>query len=183
MLHLISFLVLLFRIRTQRSCRGVSLKTQLLFLIVFCCRYLDLFFSYISLYNTVMKIFFIAATATTVYWMVWTTAPAQRFSSRWGSSFDSEPGRGVRHAWPEHQMMVIVLGRRSQDTRHLTTMRMTSSMGTVASSATFRHMESFSFSSSHVLCWRSSSMKASPSSRWLLFSHVRTHVLLCIESA
>mmetsp|Transcript_32000 Transcript_32000/g.75397 ORF Transcript_32000/g.75397 Transcript_32000/m.75397 type:complete len:228 (+) Transcript_32000:199-882(+) len=70
MLHLISFIVLLFRMRTQRSCRGVSLKTQILFLVVFSCRYLDLFFSFISLYNTMMKIFFISATATTVYWML-----------------------------------------------------------------------------------------------------------------
>jgi ER lumen protein retaining receptor len=70
MLHLISFLVLMFRMRTQRSCRGVSLKTQLLFLLVFCCRYLDLFFYFVSVYNTLMKIFFISATATIVYWMV-----------------------------------------------------------------------------------------------------------------
>lgn len=35
---------------------GISLKTQELFLIVFCCRYLDLFFRFISLYNSVMKV-------------------------------------------------------------------------------------------------------------------------------
>mmetsp|Transcript_38313 Transcript_38313/g.90621 ORF Transcript_38313/g.90621 Transcript_38313/m.90621 type:complete len:228 (-) Transcript_38313:81-764(-) len=70
MLHLLSFFVLLFRMRSQRSCRGVSLKTQLLFLIVFSCRYLDLFFSFISIYNTLMKVLFISATATTVYWIL-----------------------------------------------------------------------------------------------------------------
>ena len=40
MLHLLSFIIMLYRMKTQRSCRGVSLKTQILFLIVFCCRYL-----------------------------------------------------------------------------------------------------------------------------------------------
>jgi hypothetical protein len=29
----------------------------------------DLFFSFISLYNTMMKVFFISATATIVFWM------------------------------------------------------------------------------------------------------------------
>ena len=40
MLHLLSFIVMLYRMKTQRSCRGVSLKSQILFLTVFCCRYL-----------------------------------------------------------------------------------------------------------------------------------------------
>lgn len=40
MLHLLSFIVMLYRMKTQRSCRGVSLKSQILFLVVFCCRYL-----------------------------------------------------------------------------------------------------------------------------------------------
>jgi hypothetical protein len=75
MLHLVSFIVLLYRMKTQKSCRGVSLKTQVLFLITFCCRYLDLFFSFVSVYNTLMKIFFISATATTVYWMVSSCPP------------------------------------------------------------------------------------------------------------
>ena len=37
MLHLLSFIVMLYRMKTQRSCRGVSLKSQILFLTVFCC--------------------------------------------------------------------------------------------------------------------------------------------------
>jgi hypothetical protein len=40
MLHLLSFVIMLYRMKTQRSCRGVSLKSQILFLVVFCCRYL-----------------------------------------------------------------------------------------------------------------------------------------------
>jgi hypothetical protein len=35
---------------------GISLKTQELFLIVFCTRYLDLFTRFIGLYNSTMKV-------------------------------------------------------------------------------------------------------------------------------
>ena len=35
---------------------GISLRTQELYLLVFLTRYLDLFYSYISLYNSVMKV-------------------------------------------------------------------------------------------------------------------------------
>ena len=38
---------------------GISGKSQALFAMVFCTRYLDLFFSFISLYNTSMKIIYI----------------------------------------------------------------------------------------------------------------------------
>lgn len=48
---------------------GLSCKTQEIYLIVFCMRYIDLFMYYISLYNTLMKIFFISATAFIVYMM------------------------------------------------------------------------------------------------------------------
>jgi ER lumen protein retaining receptor len=40
----------------------------------------DLFFSFISLYNTLMKIFFISATATIVLWMV----------TKYKSSYDAD---------------------------------------------------------------------------------------------
>ena len=48
---------------------GLSCKTQELYLIVFCVRYLDLFMYFISLYNTFMKIFFISSTAFIIYLM------------------------------------------------------------------------------------------------------------------
>lgn len=47
--------------------QGISGKSQLLFLTVFVFRYLDLFTNFVSLYNTVMKLLFISATAATVY--------------------------------------------------------------------------------------------------------------------
>lgn len=46
---------------------GISLKTQELYLIVFLTRYLDLFTNKTSLYNTLFKIFYIAASAGLVY--------------------------------------------------------------------------------------------------------------------
>ena len=48
---------------------GLSCKTQEMYLLVFCVRYLDLFMYFISVYNTTMKIFFISASAFTIYLM------------------------------------------------------------------------------------------------------------------
>jgi len=48
---------------------GLSCKTQELYLLVFCVRYMDLFMYYISLYNTFMKLFFISSTAFIIYLM------------------------------------------------------------------------------------------------------------------
>ena len=42
---------------------------QLLFLVVFLSRYLDLFTSYISVYNTCMKVIYIVLSLTTVYFI------------------------------------------------------------------------------------------------------------------
>lgn len=39
---------------------GISLKTQELYLVVFIARYLDLFTNFHSLYNSVMKVFYLA---------------------------------------------------------------------------------------------------------------------------
>jgi ER lumen protein retaining receptor len=56
MCHLFSFLVLLLKINVSKSVKGVSLKTQELYALVFVCRYLDLFWNFISYYNSVMKV-------------------------------------------------------------------------------------------------------------------------------
>ena len=56
MLHLFSIFVLLLKIYTSKNCNGLSLKTQFLYVVVFCTRYLDLMFSFISLYNEIMKV-------------------------------------------------------------------------------------------------------------------------------
>lgn len=48
---------------------GISFKTQALYVLVFVTRYIDLFFRWISLYNFVMKIFFIASSCYILYLM------------------------------------------------------------------------------------------------------------------
>ena len=65
--HLAAINLLIARIWIRRNCTGVSGKTQLLSLMVFVTRYLDLFTNFISPYNTLMKIFFILSTAFIVF--------------------------------------------------------------------------------------------------------------------
>lgn len=65
--HLLAILLLLWKIWKSRSCAGISGKSQILFALVFLTRYLDLVTSFVSLYNTCMKIVFITATVATCY--------------------------------------------------------------------------------------------------------------------
>ncbi|ORX35703.1 ER lumen protein retaining receptor-domain-containing protein [Kockovaella imperatae] len=68
--HLVSIFILIHKITTSRSCRGISYKTQVLYLVVFLTRYLDLVTGpYMSVYNTLMKLFFIGSSAYTLYLM------------------------------------------------------------------------------------------------------------------
>ncbi|KAK9908093.1 hypothetical protein WJX75_002665 [Coccomyxa subellipsoidea] len=69
MTHLLSIMVLLLKIHATRSCRGISLKTQDLYALVFLFRYLDLFTRFISLYNTVMKLVFLGTSFSIIYFM------------------------------------------------------------------------------------------------------------------
>lgn len=54
---------------TDIACAGISFKTQALYVLVFVMRYMDLFFHWISLYNFVMKIFFITSSCYILYLM------------------------------------------------------------------------------------------------------------------
>eukprot|EP01094_Clydonella_sp_ATCC50884_P029868 TRINITY_DN9525_c0_g1_i1.p1 TRINITY_DN9525_c0_g1~~TRINITY_DN9525_c0_g1_i1.p1 ORF type:complete len:221 (+),score=94.75 TRINITY_DN9525_c0_g1_i1:138-800(+) len=67
MLHLASFVLLWWKMKSQRSCAGISLKSCELYLLVFITRYLDLFTTFISPYNTVMKMFYLAASIAVIY--------------------------------------------------------------------------------------------------------------------
>lgn len=69
MLHLASILILLLKIWSTKNVKGISFKSQILYVMVFCTRYVDLFWNFHSLYNTCMKVFFIGATVATVYLM------------------------------------------------------------------------------------------------------------------
>ncbi|KAG8284361.1 hypothetical protein J6590_104584 [Homalodisca vitripennis] len=67
--HLLAIIILLQKIWKSRSCAGISGKSQVLFAIVYTARYLDLVTTYISAYNTTMKVFFLAASYGTIYLM------------------------------------------------------------------------------------------------------------------
>jgi len=67
--HLASIFILLHKIQTTRSCRGISFKTQALYVAVFVPRYVDLLYRYVSLYNSVMKLFFIASSCYILFLM------------------------------------------------------------------------------------------------------------------
>eukprot|EP00494_Astrolonche_serrata_P033486 UN33755 len=82
MLHLASLLILLLKIYATKNCRGISFKTQFLYVVVFCCRYSDIFWNNYSLYNTVMKIIFISVTMITAYLI--------KFGQPFSKSYDHE---------------------------------------------------------------------------------------------
>lgn len=67
--HLLSFVVMFWKLHTSRSVAGISLKTQELYVMVFVARYLDLFWNFLSLYNWIMKCIFICSSAGIVYIM------------------------------------------------------------------------------------------------------------------
>ncbi|CAG9464900.1 unnamed protein product [Pedinophyceae sp. YPF-701] len=67
--HVFAVIVLLLKIYATKSCAGVSLKTQAMYVAVFCTRYLDLFTHFVSLYNSVMKVVFLGCSGATVYLM------------------------------------------------------------------------------------------------------------------
>jgi ER lumen protein retaining receptor len=60
--HFWSIVVLLRRLMLQKNAHGISPKTQVLYLAVFLARYLDLFTTFYSAYNSFMKILFILST-------------------------------------------------------------------------------------------------------------------------
>ena len=68
--HILSILILLTRMFKRKSCAGVSLKTNVLYLIVFLCRYvLNGYFSP-PLYNIVCKTFYICSTTLIIVLML-----------------------------------------------------------------------------------------------------------------
>ncbi|CAD8140451.1 unnamed protein product [Paramecium octaurelia] len=68
-LHLVSFLILILKIRKTRNCLGLSFRTQEIYLAVFCVRYIDLFMYFVSVYNTSMKLLYISSTVFIIYLM------------------------------------------------------------------------------------------------------------------
>jgi len=69
LLHLISICLLIWKINKVKSCVGVSCKMQEMYLIVFCSRYLNMFWVEAPVYNTVMKVIYMASTSYLIYVM------------------------------------------------------------------------------------------------------------------
>ena len=69
MLHLLSILIILWKILTKRGCAGLSFKTQALYALVFSTRYLDMYLTLYSVYLTAMKFFFLASSFWILYLM------------------------------------------------------------------------------------------------------------------
>ncbi|KAF8917104.1 ER lumen protein retaining receptor-domain-containing protein [Mucidula mucida] len=59
--HISSKCILVWAIHRNKSAEGISALTQGMYSLVFCTRYLDLFWAWISLYNTIVKIFYLAS--------------------------------------------------------------------------------------------------------------------------
>ena len=70
--HTSSKCILIWAIHHNRSAEGVSLLTQLLYILVFVTRYLDLFWvePWFSWWNFVLKIFYMLSSAYIVYLMM-----------------------------------------------------------------------------------------------------------------
>ena len=79
LLHVVAICLLLQRLLQFQNAEGISLRSQELFLLVFVTRYLDLFTSFYSIYNSLMKVFFVLSTACIVYLI--------RSQARSGASF------------------------------------------------------------------------------------------------
>lgn len=71
LVHCLSIYVLINKIHTSRSVNGLSFKTQLVYLVVYLTRYLDLFGGswQRSLYNTVLKLVYISTSGYICYLM------------------------------------------------------------------------------------------------------------------
>lgn len=67
--HVLSIFLLLYKLHKNKSCVGVSCRTQEIYLIVFLLRYVDLGWIFFSVYNSVMKSIFIISTAYLIYIM------------------------------------------------------------------------------------------------------------------
>ena len=63
MAHIVAIILILYQLHVKQNGHQFSAKTQELFLIVFITRYLDLFTSFYSLYNSILKVLYITASA------------------------------------------------------------------------------------------------------------------------
>lgn len=107
-LHLLAFVIIIYKLFKTKSCKGFSAKTQEIYLLVFCTRYLDLFIYFISYYNTIMKILFISITIFILYLM--------HFSKQLSTTYNREKEDLFPHAFLlPFALIMTVLSTRSVD--------------------------------------------------------------------
>lgn len=87
LMHLMSIFILLLKMYSLKNCKGVSLKTQFLYALVFVTRYLDLFYNFLSLYNSVMKLIFIATSILIVYLMKFKAPYCDTYDKKYDTFF------------------------------------------------------------------------------------------------
>lgn len=85
MSHVFSIIILLLRLRVVKNAHGISVKTHELFLLVFVTRYLDLFTTFYSVYNSIMKVLYIFSTALIIF----TVRGTQPFKSTYDKGQDA----------------------------------------------------------------------------------------------
>lgn len=83
--HLFSIVILIYKIHSRQTTAGISLRTRVLYLLVFLARYGDLFLYYVSLYNTFMKILYLSTTGYIIYLMTISAA----FKNTWYHDLDN----------------------------------------------------------------------------------------------
>eukprot|EP00833_Pecoramyces_ruminatium_P012965 jgi/Orpsp1_1/1186997/evm.model.d7180000054732.1 len=83
LMHLASICILLVKIYKTKSASGISFKSQVLYVVVFATRYLDIFTNFVSIYNTIMKIFFLSTSIYIVYLMKF------KLQATWQPSLDT----------------------------------------------------------------------------------------------
>lgn len=87
LLHVISIILLWTKMQSTRSCAGISLKSQMLYMLVYVSRYLDLLhftsFELAHFYNFIMKCLFLASQGAVIYYMMY------RFRSTYIAKLDT----------------------------------------------------------------------------------------------
>jgi hypothetical protein len=95
--HTASKCILIWAIHRNKSAEGVSLLTQLLYILVFVNRYLDLFWvqPWYSWWNTVLKLFYIISSAYIVWLMMRVYARTREKEYAWKLAIWSLLGSAV----------------------------------------------------------------------------------------
>jgi len=82
-IHIISIAILILKMRRQKSCAGLSLRTQEAFAIAYTCRYLDLLWSWTGTWNFCMKVLLLWGS----WWLVW--AMRTRYRGTYNREYDT----------------------------------------------------------------------------------------------